>query len=243
MIYVESFTNSGGREKNEDSIGVEMKNSDEGCFVLCDGLGGHGQGEIASQLVVQDVLQCYRSEGNTEEFIPRTLENSQRDLLSFQKEHHAKNEMKTTVVVLLIQDGKVQWGHVGDSRLYFFQNGKYISRTMDHSVPQTLANAGKIKEKQIRKHPDRNRLLRVMGSEWSNSQYSISEVLKINKEQAFLLCSDGFWELITEKEMEKTLKKARKPDEWLQKMIEIVQRRGAHKEMDNLSAIAVWIGE
>ena len=72
--------------------------------------------------------------------------------------------MKTTVVVLHIKNKNARWAHVGDSRLYFFKNKKLIERTLDHSVPQNLVVCKEIKEKDIRYHADRNRLLRVLGT-------------------------------------------------------------------------------
>jgi len=74
-------------------------------------------------------------------------------------------------------------------------------RTLDHSVPQLLVKSGRIKEKEIRKHPDRNRLLKVMGVVWASPEYEKSRVITLNGKEAFLLCSDGFWELIEEKKM------------------------------------------
>ena len=65
--------------------------------------------------------------------------------------------------------------------------------------------------------------------------------MKISGRQAFLLCSDGFWELIEEKKMEATLKHAFDPDGWLASMREIVCKNGRGTNMDNYSAVAVWI--
>ena len=148
--------------------------------------------------------------------------------------------MKTTAVVLCI-DEMIRWCHVGDSRLYYFKKKKLIQRTLDHSVPQMLVYAGEIKEKEIRNHPDRNRLLRVMGMEWTSNSYTLSDPVEKTGEQAFLLCSDGFWELIVEKEMQKCLKKAKTPEEWLELMKQIILKNGSNRDMDNFSAVAVWL--
>ena len=116
-----------------------------------------------------------------------------------------------------------------------------MGRTLDHSVPQMLVNIGEIDEDEIRNHPDRNRLLRVMGAEWETPQYQYSEKIPLKKGQAFLLCSDGFWELITEKMMIRFLRRADSVDEWLDTMMDYVEEKGKEKNMDNYSAIAVWI--
>ena len=231
----------GSREINEDYVGKALsENSDRGCFVLCDGLGGHGHGEVASRLVVESVLQNYQTAQRDKNFIENAIMEGQERLLTLQRERHEQSEMKTTAVVLYIDD-MIQWCHVGDSRLYYFQKKKLVQRTLDHSVPQMLVYAGEIKEKEIRNHPDRNRLLRVMGMEWGGSPYTLAEPVDKTNEQAFLLCSDGFWELIVEKDMQKCLKKAKSPEEWLELMRQIVLKNGKDRDMDNFSAIAVWL--
>lgn len=79
----------------------------------------------------------------------------------------------------------MQWGHVGDSRLYYFKNGKIVKRTLDHSVPQMLVARGEIDEKEIRHHPDRNRLVRVMGMEWDEPKYQVSEPMPEEPDRHF----------------------------------------------------------
>ena len=103
-----------------------------------------------------------------------------------------------------------------------------------------LVLARDIKEKQIRNHPDRNRLLRVMGIEWEKPMYELAEPKKLGDYQAFLLCSDGFWELIDEKQMGKLLKSSSTVEEWMQSMVQVVRSNGTGKNMDNYTAIALW---
>ncbi|WP_418420711.1 PP2C family protein-serine/threonine phosphatase, partial [Butyribacter intestini] len=100
---------------------------------------------------------------------------------------------------------------------------------------------GDIKESEIRHHPDRSRLLRVVGTPWDSPKYSVSKKIKIGKKTTFLMCSDGFWELIDEKTMCKLLKKSATPAEWLEEMRKIVLENGRGTNMDNYSAIAVFI--
>ena len=238
MLTYKIITNCGNREINEDYAGV-VKDNEQYCFLLADGLGGHGKGEVASELVVEtgkSLFMQYREP----DFLDKCFQTAQENLLLEQKNQNLQSEMKTTMVVLEIKDQMVQWGHIGDSRLYVFQKGKIVKRTLDHSVPQMLVMAGEIKEKQIRGHEDRNRLLRVMGTEWSSPQYVLSDKMPLTTRQAFLLCSDGFWELIEEKTMQQLLRKSQAVDEWLQKMEAEVKKNGIGKNMDNYTAIAVW---
>ena len=240
MITYTVFTDRGGREVNEDSARVFEKDGKK-CLVLCDGLGGHGKGEVASALVVEAVGQIFNSAQKIDEdFLRSAFQLSQEALIDEQIRQDAKTDMKTTAVAMYIDGNKVQWGHVGDSRLYAFAKNKVKLRTLDHSVPQMLVFAREIKEKQIRNHPDRNRLLRVMGIEWEKPMYELAEQTQLEKYQAFLLCSDGFWELIDEKQMCKLLKNSSTVEKWMQAMVKVIKQNGIGKNMDNYTAIALW---
>lgn len=233
------FTNVGGRQINEDSVGV-FKNGENNCYILCDGLGGHGMGDVASSLVVAVFEDQFRKTDDAVNFLGQTFVASQDILMAEQKARNAKRKMKTTGVAVVTDDRNAYIGHIGDSRGYVFYKNKVKTRTLDHSIPQMLVLSREIKESEIRNHPDRNTLLRVMGVEWDDIMYELMSPIPLKKCQAFLLCSDGFWELIDEKEMCAQLKKAHSVEEWLNNMISIVQTNGIGKNMDNYSAIAVW---
>lgn len=233
------FTNVGDRQVNEDSVGI-FKNGENNCYILCDGLGGHGMGEIASSLVVSVFEDQFRKTDDVVNFLGQTFVASQDILMAEQKVRNAKRKMKTTGIAVVTDDRNAYIGHIGDSRGYVFYKNKVKTRTLDHSIPQMLVLSGEIKESQIRNHPDRNTLLRVMGVEWDDIMYELMAPLPLKKCQAFLLCSDGFWELIDEKEMCDQLKVAHSVEEWLANMVRIVQINGKGKNMDNYSAIAVW---
>lgn len=241
MLSFDILSKTGEREYNEDYAGAK-KHGESYCFVLADGLGGHGGGDEASRLVAEYILDDFAQNGIvTENYLRKCFEESQRLLLQVQKKQRRTMEMKTTLTVLLADPIRIQWGHIGDSRLYYFQNRKLKLRTIDHSVPQMLVLAGKLKEKQIRGHTDRNRLLRVMGVEWDEPQYEIGKPMQRMGGEAFLLCSDGFWEWIQEKSMQHFLKKAGSPGEWLGLMERAVLKQGSGKNMDNYTAVAVFL--
>lgn len=235
-ITYASITNVGMRSANEDYLGVTQTPKGM-AFILCDGLGGHGNGDIASKFVVSRMQETMKKGASIED----SILDAQNALLELQIREKAGDSMKTTVTCLAIEDGVARFGHVGDSRIYQFEKSKYIQRSQDHSVTQMLANRGEIKEKQIRHHEDRSLLLRVMGTEWDRPKYQIVDNINVTKNSSFLLCSDGFWELIVEKMMCKTLKKAKTPEEWLNLMEQIVLKNGKGTDMDNYSAIAVFV--
>ncbi len=242
MISYHMLSKVGERENNEDNIGM-FQAGEEYCFALADGLGGHGKGEVASGIAVEQAVAAFaQAQTVSEEVIHTAFQNGQKAILEAQRADRSASDMKTTFVYLLVGKEEIRWAHIGDSRLYRFERGRLAERTLDHSVPQMLVAAGQLKEKQIRHHPDRNRLLRVMGVDWEEPRYQLGGPAAPAAGQAFLLCSDGFWEWIDEKKMTSALKKSGSPQEWLQRMEEIILKQGRGKNMDNYSAIAVWVG-
>lgn len=239
MITYKIISKTGGRVLNEDCTGMHQLKSHLG-FFLADGLGGHGKGEIASKIAVEQGMLQFEDKGACLEGLKAVFEGGQKAILEHQKQEGCSQGMKTTLTALLTDGKNFYRGHIGDSRIYYFKNNSLVERTMDHSVPQMLVAAGEIKENQIRNHPDRNRLLRVMGIEWDRPMYQILEAIPVKGKQAFLMCSDGFWELIDEKEMVKCLKRAKTVEQWVEFMEGIVNRKGVDKNMDNYSAVAVW---
>ncbi|MCM1288477.1 MAG: protein phosphatase 2C domain-containing protein [Clostridium sp.] len=231
----------GNRLNNEDSVGF-CYDGNIGIFVVADGLGGHSSGEVASKTVVNSITEEFKKGNYAEDFLASAISLAQNNVLAMQEKDRKNYDMKTTVVAMMIDDESMQYGYVGDSRLYYFRDGKLKEQSKDHSVPYMMYLSKKIKEKDIRHHEDRNRLLRVIGTEWDEPKYDISEKIKLsaNKRNAFLLCTDGFWELITEKEMTKCLKQANDVETWMNEMKKIIQENGKESNMDNYSAIGVF---
>ncbi len=235
-----AFTNQGTREYNEDSYGIEEHGEDR-CFVLADGLGGHGGGDVASRTAVAVVCDLFKREGFSDSFFEKAFNLSQDAILAEQDKVHNHNGMKTTMVILVISGNKAYYAHIGDSRLFILKNSRIQGRTIDHSVPQMLVLSGEIKESEIRHHPDRSRLLRVLGVKGEIPRCEIGKPVKMKGSMSFLLCSDGYWELVEDKDIEETNKAASDPEEWVAAMNSIIRRNGEGTDMDNYSAIAVCV--
>lgn len=231
------YTEQGDRLVNEDSIGC-VHDPEKACFVLCDGLGGHGMGDQASQSVLASIMSVAKAEKLDRGWIKRTVEKAQTDLIALQKEKAASQKMKTTLVMLVTDGRKLRIAHVGDSRLYLLRGGRIILQTQDHSVPQMLVRSGDITPEEIRDHPDRSMLMRVLGIPWEKDMLEEEKPIHIHSGDTFLLCSDGFWELIIESDMERLLRKSGDMEAWLQDMWNVLLENGKSVNRDNCSAIA-----
>lgn len=238
MIEFEIFTDNGTRNINEDSCGASC-HGNSFCFVVADGLGGHGGGEVASGLAVDTICNLFIEEGWSDNFFSKAFTLAQKEILEEQDRQHAPSKMKTTAVVLVLHENRAMWAHLGDSRLYLFKNKKIKLRTLDHSVPQMLVLSNEIKESEIRHHPDRNRVLRVMGIRGEDPQFDASKPVRLSGDMHFLLCTDGFWELLDETDMENFLSHSEDLKDWIQNQKSLICNNGTGLEMDNYTCIAV----
>ncbi len=233
-----TLSSAGGRENNEDCCGHAL-NGSAGCWVLCDGLGGHRGGETASKTAVDAVLESFRSNpAVTADALAGHVDRAQQAVVEKQIVEPELTGMRTTLVLLIASAEAARWIHVGDSRLYWFRDGKIREQTRDHSVPQRLAEAGEIRMDEIRFHEDRSRLLRSLGAKQYPGAAAGAMPVPPEPGDTFLLASDGFWEWILEEEMETSLAASKHSKQWLERM-EAQLRERATGEFDNYSAIAV----
>ena len=240
MITYAMKSSPGDRDVNEDYI-YTQENGTAALCAVADGLGGCGHGDLAARTAVKSVFARYRWDSEQDGFLDRAMFGAQQAVIRRQNDRPEAKEMGSTLVVLKIEDGIAEWAHIGDSRLYFFHKKKIVSQTTDHSAAQLRVLLGELKPDEIRHHPDRNLLVRSIGTPWVDESYDLSEKLPVEKGDAFLLCSDGFWEFIEEKEMVRCLKKSRSADIWLKQMLILVEKAGKKAVMDNYSAICIYI--
>ncbi len=234
-----SITNRGGRQNNEDSV-RSAHSENVWCFVLCDGLGGHQCGEIASALVAETICgEFEKAPAVTAEALKNYIDTSAYCLEKARFEDIEKYDMSSTVAALLTDGEKAVWAHAGDSRIYYISGGKISQITDDHSIAFWEYKNGLITYDEIRKSPNQNKLLRCV-SDTDRLETEASEEITVKKGDAFLLCSDGFWEFVYESDIEETLEKSASPKEWLEKMLVILHKNETENN-DNYSAVAVII--
>ena len=212
-----SLTNRGGRKNNEDYVGYA--NSDKlWCFVVCDGLGGQSFGEVASEIVCETVCKSFKKAPELSgKALYRYIEKA-ASVLGEERES-TKSNMSSTIVALVTDGEKAVWAHSGDSRLYYISKKRISQITDDHSIAFRDFKEGIITFDEIRTSPNQNKLLSSI-SDIDDLNFDVSEVIDLKKGDAFVLCTDGFWEYVYEDDIEKSFAKTKSPKEWLEKMLE-----------------------
>lgn len=235
MVTFASYSDQGGREYNEDTVRLRQTDGESLCAVLADGLGGHGGGDLASQKAAQVIAGGW-TRGATPDQLIRLTQEANAQILAMQT---PLCRMKTTVVVLSVSAERTAYAYAGDSRLYHFADGKLRWQSRDHSASQIAVFLGQIRPEEIRFHADRSRIFRALGQE--DSPGAEGGLLELRPgRNAFLLCSDGFWEYVLEAEMEQTLRDSATPEAWLNAMRRLLEGR-VPPDNDNNSAITIWV--
>lgn len=233
-----SMSSIGGRKTNDDTAIVARLGENAWLFVG-DGLGAYAGGKQASRAAGQALVEmCRRGSMLSRERMAQGAEAADNAVKAVQQQ--TAGTMKTTLVFLAVEGNTAQWMHVGDSRLYHFRGGRVVKQTMDHSVSQMAVLMGEITQAQIRFHEDRNRVLRALGGD--TAKPDISEAIEVKEGDCFLLCTDGFWEYVTEEEMERALAHAETPRDWIRGMERILKTR-IQGDNDNYTAAAVFCGQ
>lgn len=236
-IQIDTYTAAGDRSGNEDSFWAQQTAPDLAFAVVADGLGGHGGGRTASQIAVQALSACRAAARlPVQEEIAQMMDQANQEILA---RRSGPNHMKTTAVFLALQGNRAVWAHIGDSRLYHFVNGELTHFTLDHSMCQLAVKLGEITRDQIQNHPDRSRLLKVLGEEEISPEFHEPVELCPGR-HAFLLCTDGLWERLAEAEIGVDVQKSNTPGQWLDYL-----RRRAEKrkwtDVDNNTAVAIFL--
>lgn len=247
-LQIAMVSRTGARERNEDASGHwgRGRPGQEGpvCCVLADGAGGHGSGDFAAQTAVSAVLEAFAARPACDPALVRKLiDLANRAVVARQSSSDATRDMRSTLVVLTCDPtgGEAVWGHTGDSRLYCFRNGRMLVRTHDHSLFQSMIDAGIAEPEELRGNPRRNVLIASLGSlEHFEAEVPVHPFALLPGD-AFLLCSDGFWEMVVESDMEAALQRAPTPQVWIEELAQRIANQ-ARTGQDNYSALAVWFG-
>jgi PPM family protein phosphatase len=226
------------RELNEDSgtyirpDDPELLRSKGLLIVVADGMGGHSAGEVASGLAVEVITRAYFEDGGD----PRSaLENAFHKANSAihkaSEKDASRNGMGTTCTALVLQNGTAISAHVGDSRLYLVREGSIYLMTEDHSAVMEMVKAGLITLEQARHHPEKNVILRAMGSHPEVDVTTWQEPFPVRAGDRFLLCSDGLYDLVEDEEIKRIVMLSA-PQTACENLIALAKERGGH---DNIT--------
>jgi serine/threonine protein phosphatase PrpC len=225
------------RDHNEDNYGVaENARLDElgHLFVVCDGMGGHAAGEVASQLGVEMILNAYYETAgeNRADVLDQAFERA--NLLIHTE---GRGSMGTTGVAALIANDVLHIANVGDSRAYLIRNGAIHQISRDHSLVGDQLAAGLITAEQARSIHYRNVITRALGY-----QPEVTVDLfrwPLEKQDLIVLTSDGLHGLVTDDEIRETL--TQQPlDQAVDQLVDLANERGG---TDNITMIAIAVDE
>jgi serine/threonine protein phosphatase PrpC len=235
----------GARHVNQDRLG-HWRTGESLLLAVADGLGGHLRGEVAAQIAVDLLGAAFQRDAtpriaDPDLFLTRTLNAGHAAILREGQRLGLPETPRTVIVACVVQDGHVYWNHVGDCRLYLLRNGRILHRTRDHTVVQRLVEQGRIREEAAMSHPERNRLLQCLGGyEVPRPEPAARE--RLEKGDVLLLCSDGFWGPLTQRQMLHALM-ARPLAEAIPELVALAEAR-AGPQCDNVTVLAMmWAQE
>lgn len=240
----ESSTHVGNvRKRNEDFYGNLNEPGIPDLWVVCDGMGGHAGGDVASRLAVDAVLDYWRNNEIKDISIAMNgaVQSANIRLLEEVRDHPEYRGMGTTLVMMAFFENALWIGHVGDSRAYVFSNRHLYRLTKDHSYVQQLVDMQRISDDEAESHPEKNKILRAIGIH-PEVQVEISNPIYATKDDLFILCSDGLNGMINDLEINGICLRTNKGD------LEILNQRlisGALEKggKDNITVTSVYVQE
>ncbi len=238
QFSVYQVSRKGGREKNEDRMGY-CYTRDAGLFALADGMGGHPEGEVASQLALQTMSALFQRAAKPRladplRFLHDAIVAGHHQLLRYATERALTDTPRTTVVACVLQGNAAYWAHCGDSRLYLVRGDKLVARTRDHSyseLQETLAHVVPMGDRV-----NRNVLFTCLGSP-GKPVVDTAGPLLVQAGDRVMLCSDGLWGAVADPVITEVLA-GRPITQSVPELVELALRSAGEKS-DNVTVLAV----
>ena len=187
------------RDGNEDAVSVVFVPDGGVVATLCDGMGGHAAGEVASDLAVKTIVE-HATQLDTSAALVNAVDAANRRIRRAMSRDRALQGMGTTCVVLRLQGQSALCAHVGDSRAYLVRDGGIYRLTEDHSHVRDLVRDGALADQDARHHPDKNVILRALGPAEHVEATTFASPLQLRAGDRFLLSSDGLHDLADDQE-------------------------------------------
>jgi PPM family protein phosphatase len=236
------------RSHNEDCFEIDPEHQ---MFVVADGMGGHSHGEIAWRIAVQAIREYVANAGVADARgdtpldgaigsgngrLKQAIRVAHDRVLKAIRQDGSLHGMGTTVVGLLLDEGKASVAHVGDSRAYRLRSGKLELLTQDHTWVNEQVVAGFLSEEQARVHPLKNVVTRALGGD-SEIEIDVRE-WPVETGDLFLLCSDGLTTMLSDAEILERLRSSRRLEEACGRLVRDANARGG---FDNISVVLLRI--
>lgn len=236
----------GQRENQEDSLFPSHGKAipSDRLFILCDGMGGHENGEVASATVCEVMSQTILSRWQSDEPLSDDLLlqalDAAYDALDA-KDGNAQRKMGTTLTLLCLHANGATVAHIGDSRVYQFRPGAgVVFRTQDHSLVNDLIKIGEITEEEAKTHPQKNVITRAMQPHQPHrAKADIAHLTDIQSGDYFFLCSDGMLEQTTNENLANIITKGKVSNEQKIEMLRSV----TDENKDNHTAHLIYINK
>ncbi|NNE38298.1 MAG: serine/threonine-protein phosphatase [Gammaproteobacteria bacterium] len=230
-----AITNVGKvRKHNEDSV---LARPEIGLWVVADGMGGHAKGDVASQMIVESMKKIH--EGTTLakfiDDIEDRIDEVNKKLVDIARESKKRVTIGSTVVMMHTYDKYCIYLWAGDSRLYRLRDNKLSQVTTDHSQVEQYIEQGLISRSEAEVHPHGNMITRAVGA--TEDFYLDMDVQEMQKNDRYMLCSDGLTKHINDSEIEAFMRNG-STEECCKYFIDVTLERGAG---DNVTCIVIDI--
>lgn len=234
---------TGGKKNQEDYIWplAGRATLQDKIFIVCDGVGGSDNGEIASRIIAEfmgKALQNVNVENISSGFINDKLDIARQKLVDYAKTNGLNRDMATTFCMLAIGEKRTFIAWSGDSRVYHLRDGEVLYKTSDHSLVNTLLKNGEITEEDAVLHPQKNIILKAIKADGSPIDIEDIWIENVRAGDYFLLCTDGLLENITEKDIKFFLNQN---DRGHYDLINAFQQKCYNRTRDNYSMYLVKI--
>ena len=220
------------RGHNEDSFLVKAP-----LFAVCDGMGGHAAGEVASGIAVRTIAENAPDHAD-EILLGAAVETANAAVLDGALNGMGKMGMGCTATCVYIEDNRMSIAHVGDSRVYLLHDGTLVRITHDHSYVEELVDAGEITADEARVHPSRSIITRALGSD--PDMYADHFTLDVSTGDRIILCSDGLSSMVSDKDIEELAVSSVTPQAAADTLVSAALTNGGH---DNVTVIVVDVVE
>jgi PPM family protein phosphatase len=207
-IFKPQFIFGKGKRDNMEDCILPYPGSASGndvFFVVCDGMGGHAKGEIASKLACETLGNYFlniASDKISESTFFDAFSKLQLAFDEYTSIHASAKGMGTTVVMAVMHDRGIAVAHVGDSRLYHVRNGGIVWQTIDHSLVNQWVKQGLISKSDAVKHPKSNVITRaIQGKKVAEVSPEVNFIMDVLPDDYFLLCTDGITEGINDSQL------------------------------------------